>query len=294
MCSSVFIGPRGVARHPSTLGFRVDKENIEDYITTVELNGVTDNHIYNIRLILRHYLNAVNYKLDKDSTFSYLKYLKNRYSVAHYRKQLYQIKKFLTYNKIEWINAVKPPRDPVYIAKRMTDDDINEVLNYFKGSKFELRYKSVIKLCCDSGIRAEECYQLRFEDINLDNCIVYINHKPDIGQHTKTKQSRVSFFTEETSEILKEYYNCFKDKCTLKYLFGQSDVQRAFRKSPIRVKMFRKYFSQEWDRRGGPTSIKKILMGHSLKGDVDLMHYNAQSEEDLKKIYDKVMCNNIV
>ena len=41
-------------------------------------------------------------------------------------------------------------------------------------------------------------------------------------------------------------------------------------------------------------SIKKILMGHSLKGDVDLNHYNAQSEEDLKKIYDKVMPDNIL
>jgi hypothetical protein len=26
-----------------------------------------------------------------------------------------------------------------------------------------------------------------------------------------------------------------------------------------------------------------------MRGDVDLMHYNAQSEEDLKLIYDKVM-----
>ena len=34
---------------------------------------------------------------------------------------------------------------------------------------------------------------------------------------------------------------------------------------------------------------KHMLMGHSLKGDVDLMHYNAQSEDDLKKIYDKIM-----
>ena len=33
-------------------------------------------------------------------------------------------------------------------------------------------------------------------------------------------------------------------------------------------------------------------MGHSLKGDVDLMHYNAQSEEDLKRMYDKVMEEN--
>jgi hypothetical protein len=29
-------------------------------------------------------------------------------------------------------------------------------------------------------------------------------------------------------------------------------------------------------------------MGYSLKGDVDLMHYNCQSDEDLKRIYDKV------
>ena len=87
-----------VAWHPSTLGYRVSKEKVEEFITTIELNGVTDEHIYNIRLILRHYLKAVNYKLDKDSNFSYLKYLKNRYSIAHYRKQLYQIKKFLVSN----------------------------------------------------------------------------------------------------------------------------------------------------------------------------------------------------
>jgi hypothetical protein len=30
-------------------------------------------------------------------------------------------------------------------------------------------------------------------------------------------------------------------------------------------------------------------MGHSLKGDIDLMHYNAQFEEDIKQIYDIVL-----
>ena len=28
-------------------------------------------------------------------------------------------------------------------------------------------------------------------------------------------------------------------------------------------------------------------MGHLLKGDVDLMHYNCQSEDELMRIYDK-------
>jgi integrase/recombinase XerD len=63
---------------------------------------------------------------------------------------------------------------------------------------------------------------------------------------------------------------------------------------PLQVKDLRKFFSQEWDRRGGPTSIKKILMGHSLRNDVDLMHYNAQSPDDLKQIYDKVMNSNLI
>jgi integrase/recombinase XerD len=75
----------------------------------------------------------------------------------------------------------------------------------------------------------------------------------------------------------------------VKCLFNQRYLERIFKNTSIQVKDLRKFFSQEWDRRGGPTSIKKILMGHSLKNDVDLMHYNAQSEEDLKKIYDRVM-----
>ncbi len=277
------------------MGWLVKTDHFEDYISTIELNGVTDKHIYNVRLILTNYLKEVKYNIEKESTISYLKDLKNRCSIAHYRKQLYQIKKFLEYFKIEWISTVKPPKDQIYLTKRIADRDIEIVYDYFKGNKFELRYKSVIGLCCDSGLRAEECYQLRFEDIDLKNRIICINHKPEIGQYTKTKNSRVSFFTMETSEILSEYFNCFNtNECKLKHLFGKSDIQRAFRGSPIRVKMFRKYFSQVWDRRGGPTSIKKILMGHSLKGDVDLMHYNCQSEEDLKKIYDRVMNGYVV
>ena len=33
----------------------------------------------------------------------------------------------------------------------------------------------------------------------------------------------------------------------------------------------------------------KDLWEHSLKNDVDLMHYNRQSEDDLKKIHNKIM-----
>ena len=49
----------------------------------------------------------------------------------------------------------------------------------------------------------------------------------------------------------------------------------------------RKFFSQQSDRLGMPTAIKKILMGHSLRGDVDLSHYDFQGKEELKNIYDR-------
>ncbi len=33
--------------------------------------------------------------------------------------------------------------------------------------------------------------------------------------------------------------------------------------------------------------MKKLLMGHSVRGDVDLNYYDFQDKEKLKKIYDK-------
>ena len=139
--------------------------------------------------------------------------------------------------------------------------------------------KALILLGISSGLRSEELYQLKEEDIDLNNRLVCVNHNPSNGQSTRTKRSRVSFFTVETEKVLREYL-----KNRNPTLFAQTTCSRAFRNAPIRVKDLRKHFSQEWDRRRGPTSIKKILMGHSLKGDVDLMHYNCQSEEDLKNI----------
>ena len=141
-------------------------------------------------------------------------------------------------------------------------------------------------------MRPQEIYQLNTDDIDLQNRLIYINHNPENGQTTKTKRCRVTFFTEQAQQTLSEYLTHFENDKSLNTLFAQTTIKRAFQKVPLRVKDLRKYFSQEWDRGEGATSIKKILMGHSLRNDVDLMHYNYQSEEDLKKIYDKVMSSS--
>lgn len=207
---------------------------------------------------------------------------------------MYQIRKYLTFIHIDWASNIQPPSEPNYIPKRIIKDDINSTLSYFKEHQFFKQIKAIIMLGATSGTRAEELYQLNIKDIDIENKIIHINHNPDNGQTTKTGISRISFFNEEAKQAIIDYIQFYNDHKKLTSLFNKSHISRLFKDAPIKVKDLRKFFSQEWDRKGGPKSIKKILMGHSLKGDVDLMHYNCQSEEDLKKIYDKVMNDRVL
>jgi integrase/recombinase XerD len=272
----------------------IDIDKLEEFIKIRSLSGISPRVYKEIKRILSHYIKNVNNKINKKKSLEYFTYLKDNKSISYYRKQVYQILKFLKYLGVSWTDEIILPPEPYYIPIRISQEEINETLNYFKSHSYFPRYKSLILLGCNSGLRAEELYQLKPCDINLKERIIYINHNPKDNQSTKTSRSRISFFNNETKIALEKYLNYFNDGNHLKLLYPRTRVEKQFKNTLIRVKHLRKFFSQEWDRRGGPTSIKKILMGHSMKGDVDLMHYNYQSEEDLKKIYDKVMNSSIM
>ena len=241
-----------------------------------------------MRRSLGCYLGYIDWTIDEDKSIEYFKILKERYSNTNYRRNLYQIRRLLFYLEVDWAKNIKPPAELEYIPKRVSIEDIQNTLDYFEKCSLSLKLKALVLLGATSGLRSEELYQINLQDIDMGGRIVHVNHNPDNGQTTKTKRSRISFFTEDAKKAILEYLNQ-ESKESNDILFSRRQCQNYFANAPIRVKYLRKFFSQEWDRRGGPTSIKKILMGHSLKGDVDLMHYNCQSEEDLKKIYDKVM-----
>jgi integrase/recombinase XerD len=268
---------------------QISNNDYEKYIVRRDIEGLSSQWQSQCTLWLKEYLDVVSWKIDEDRTLAYYKQLKETSSVTYYRKKVYQIRKFLEYLKVEWASTIKLPPEPEYFPKRVSQDAIQEILSHYESHQFFKQIKAIILLGCSSGMRAEELYQLTPNNIDLENRIVRIIHDPENGQTTKTQRSRISFFNVDAQQALSEYLEYFNNGNQLKILFCQSHIIRIFRDSPVKIKDLRKFFSQEWDRRGGPTSIKKILMGHSLKGDVDLMHYNCQSEEDLKKIYDKVM-----
>jgi integrase/recombinase XerD len=267
----------------------ITRKQLEEFLSLREIENLCSDWLKGIRRYLTRYLTYVKWNIDKERTIEYLKSELKNGSVSTYRKKIYQIRRFLNYCSISWASEIKLPREQEYTIKRITANDIAETLRILEIKREKERYVALVLLGATSGLRSEELYQLTIKNIDTERRILQINHDPVNGQTTKTKKTRISFFSEETKQAIVNYLDIYQKDNRNIHLFPKSQCVVAFRDTPIRVKDLRKFFSQEWDRRGGPTSIKKILMGHSLKGDVDLMHYNCQSEEDLKKIYDKVM-----
>jgi integrase/recombinase XerD len=262
---------------------------LDTYILRRKISGISKDWLAHIRYVLENYLESMEWQIDETKTLHYLEQLKDKYSISSYRKWVLQIRKFLIENNINWADKIKIPKEPIGLPKRVTLNDIHNTLSFFENHPNKLQMQTLVMLGATSGMRAEEIYQLTCKDFDFDNNLVKIQYDPDNGRTVKNARARISFYNDEAKRLLLNYLDYFNNGCDLTFLFGQSHIQRAFNNAPIRVKDLRKFFSQHWDRKGGPTSIKKILLGHSLKGDLDRKHYNYQSQDDLKRIYDRIM-----
>jgi len=220
-------------------------DKLEEFIKIRSLSGISPRGYKEIKRIISHYLRYVNNKINKKKSLEYFAYLKDNKSISYYRKQVYQILNFLKYLGVSWTDEIILPPEPYYIPIRISHEEINKNLNYFKNHTLYLRYQSLILLGFNSGLIAEELYQLKPCDINLKERTIYINHNPKNNQSTKTGRSRISFLNNETKIALEEYLNYFNDGNNLKVLYPRTRTEKQFKDTTIRVKHLRKFFSQE-------------------------------------------------
>jgi len=183
----------------------------------------------------------------------------------------------------------KVPKRRKRVFKKTHIQQLIKQIEQLKFKSLRLRTKAAVLLAATSGLRSSEIYQLTLSDIDLENRVVFVNFGKTAGTSKTIKdfEERFSFFSIEARTAIEEYIdNC---KSSTPRLFPESCIRRAFKQlnTDLRLKHMRKFFSQQSDRLGMPTSIKRMLMGHSLRGDVDLQHYDFQDEEELKKIYDR-------
>jgi len=246
-----------VGSNPTQSIKKISNESIGEYLSFLELKGVTKGHLKEVERYLKNYKKYILSAINKHKSIEYFKELQRNNSVGYYKRQMFQLRRFLKFLKIDWADEINLPADPYYEPIRLTTDKINETLEYFKEDESLIRLKAVILLGCTSGMRAEELYKLSQEDIILDENKVIIRHDPKSNHTTKNKKSRISFYSNEAKQAIIEYLDYFNNHKTLTTIFAQKTLSRKFLKAPIRVKHLRKFFSQQWDRRDNTCYYKE-------------------------------------
>jgi len=256
----------------------IRQADVAEYIDIRRLSNLSDKWLYQVELFIMDYLKYCNYELDKSKTFSYLNHIRKKYHQCTYRKRMLQIRRFLTYLNLDYMEKVDIVPQPSYMPKRVDNDLIEECKIYFKGHEFEKQMLAVLSLRY-TGMRASEIYRLSEEDIDFKERSIII-------RKSKTGKPRIIYFNQEVNDALLAYMKVRPKK--LFYLFGEVHVRRTFRHAPMQVKDLRKYFLQEWNRRNGNYLIGELLTGHSIRGNITASHYVTFSEEEIKKEYMRV------
>ena len=247
------------------------------------MSGVTTKHVKEVHGFIADYLLFCDNTISHEQTIAYLTNLKARYSQVSYNKRYFQIMKFLRYLDIPFITKIPKAKQVIYTPQKINDDDIQQLLQEHKDDK---QITSLILLGISSGARAEELYQLRIGDFNLEKCTIEI--KQDRLHRVKNRSSiRTIFYDKATSDVLKDYIDYYNTHKRFDRLFAQSTVTRKMKRSQTKIKMLRHYFARQCTLKGIPSGVTKRFLGHSLNGDMLESHYNYLSTEDLQEIYNK-------
>nr|WP_240912518.1 tyrosine-type recombinase/integrase [Thermococcus sp. LS2] len=285
--------------------YAISPEHIEMLFLEFETKGVSHNHKKSVEYIITNFIKNATKKHNGYYIFTlndlkkYLHTLRQRYSPSAYRRHVTYIKKLLRVAGIDLVNVIKTPQEVNIDMTIVTVDDIRHFIQLLEGLYLSNRFEEqkydqmlvAMLLMATSGMRVSELARVPLKDMDIENRRIYLN-----TSMTKTKQARVTFFTKEVQELLQHYIDTYNPPLA-DPIATVPQLQRPFRKkSPLRnqklrPKHMRKFFAQEWDRRNGNATIKKMLMGHSIRYDINALHYSHHTIEEIQEIYDKVFGN---
>ena len=247
-------------------------QDIEDLITELSISGCKPSTIRDMRKRLTEFAEFCCYRYNLNNIKIYLEKYKKNYSIDHKIKILQDIKRLTARFNPELAKRIRPPKPPkrrkIVIKREHIQNLLNQAENLTKTE--HLRLKAAILLSASSGLRAMELNKLTAKNIEIENRTIYLE-----AEITKDFEDRITFFNNEAKEALTEFLTDFKPK---NKIFPESTLKKSFKKfkmnTELRIKHMRKFFSQQSDRLGMPTAVKKMLMGHSMSRDVDLSHYD--------------------
>ena len=175
----------------------------------------------------------------------------------------------------------------------LSENQIKEIRSYVKSmnssKQNNLYYKAIILLLMDSGARIQEILFIEKKNIDLYNYEILLTH-------TKTKEDRVVYISEYTSNILKEImnekhnhpyvlHNYSKDRQASynDVVFFLKKLKKILGYKKLHAHMFRHSFATIMINRGADLISLMNIMGHkNLETTQRYLHAN---KEHTKKMY---------
>jgi integrase/recombinase XerD len=222
-------------------------------------------------------------EISRDDIRSYLKGL-NGVGTYTYANTLKSLKVFFRdfLNNPTVVETFRFPRQN-YKPKNIPSKD---TIRKFYESPSSLKEKAPFLLYASSGLRRMEVLNLSIEDI--DSRKKMVKPKPHSGD---TKKAWLSFFNEETSEVLQQYLESRKDNNPRLFpmsnreshsLWNEAKTKTGLTITPQRL---REWFCCEMVSRGVSDSYVDSFCGRIPS--ILAKHYLDYSPERMKKIYDK-------
>ncbi|AHF80971.1 tyrosine-type recombinase/integrase [Thermococcus paralvinellae] len=281
----------------------ITKRHLDILLLELKANNVAEHHLKFVNRVVHKFLDKTTqhgdyWSFTVEDLISHLQNLQKQYSPSMYRKHITYLKKLFRIAGIPLEHNLKSPR---YVGVDMTVITVQDVqtllkvihrVQFAKREEVSGRIANKIMLglliMATSGLRVYELTKLPLLYIDIDRGLIKV--PPNVA---KTGQARVTFITKEVQSLLKQYverYSPNPDKPVISYFSLEKPFIRKeeLANQPIRPKHMRKFFSQEWDRRNGNATVKKLLMGHSIRGDINALHYSHHTTESLQSVYDKV------
>ncbi len=193
------------------------------------------------------------------------------------RLYIIAVKKFL---KWMGINVSVPiPRPRLDEVKVLNETQIEEL----RRAPRSLKYKAIVNLMLDTGLRANEVLNINVEDINWENNSIVI-------KNTKNGEFRTVFFTSRTAELLKKYIRERNVKegrlFDVSYQALYREIKRLGEKLGVdlRPHLLRHTFATVAIKKGMPLPVVQRLLGH--KDIRTTQVYLHLVNEDLRKAYE--------
>lgn len=201
-------------------------ENLEKFINYILIEkGLSKNTASAYGTDLKTYLNfletkKINYEnITHGEITDFLWYLKtlNFKPSSIYRmiESIRQFYKFLiaeNYIKADPTIYLSAPKMPIILPDMLTNEEVTKLLNSVSGSdKISIRNRAMLELLYATGLRVSELVNLKFSNVNVDECFVKI-----LGKGGK---ERLVPFGQKAQTYLKRYLRVRNDKKNSEFVF---------------------------------------------------------------------------